>query len=115
MWSGRAARARTSPPRFIPGFEEQLIGSKTGDEKYRERLAGAGSVYASLLAADGKLYAVTRRNGTFVLAAGPEFRQIAHNELASRQGDFNASPAVSGGRLILRSDSFLYSIGGSAD
>lgn len=83
----------------------------TGDEAFRQRLEGDPGVYASLVAADGKLYAVTRRNGTFVLDAKPEFRQVAHNKLPSDDSDFNASPAISDGRIFLRSDRFLYSIG----
>ena len=89
------------------------LKAETGEQKYRERLGGAGSTYASMIAADGKLYAVSRRNGTFVLAAGPEFKQLAHNKLASDTSDFNASPAVSNGCLLLRSDKFLYCISGS--
>ncbi|MBM3459845.1 MAG: serine/threonine protein kinase, partial [Armatimonadetes bacterium] len=47
---------------------------------------------------------------TFVLAAQPRFSQLAVNDL--RDGStFNASPAVSHGRLYIRSDRFLYCIG----
>jgi outer membrane protein assembly factor BamB len=89
------------------------LEAATGKQIYRERLPAAGSTYASLVAADGKLYAVTRRNGTFVLAAGPKFERLAHNKLDSDDSDFNASPAVAsrdgrGGCLLLRSNRFLY-------
>ena len=66
--------------------------------------------YASALAGDDKLYIVTRYGGTYVLAAKPEYKQLAHNELDDRS-TFNASPIVADGNLILRSDRFLYSIG----
>ena len=65
--------------------------------------------YASTLVGDGKLYIVTRRGGTYVLAAKPEFEQLAHNNLDDRS-TFNASPIVADGRLFLRSDKFLYCI-----
>lgn len=84
------------------------VDAKTGDEVYRERLPGAGGVYASVVAADGKLYVVTRANGTFVLPAGPEFKVLAHNVLESDPGDFNAGPAVAPRRLLLRSNQALY-------
>ena len=87
------------------------LEAATGKVVFRERLSGARSVYASALAADGKLYVVTRRNGTFVLDAKPAFKQIAHNRLESDTSDFNASPAPGDGRLLLRSDRFLYCVG----
>ena len=60
--------------------------------------------------ADNKIYAVTRTNGTFVLATGPEFKQLAHNTFASDSSDFNASPAISDGQLLLRSNEYLYCV-----
>jgi hypothetical protein len=84
--------------------------AKTGSILYQERVAGAGQVYASPVLADGRLYYVTRKNGVFVLAAKPEFEQLSHNELGDRS-TFDASPAVSGNWLLLRSDRFLYCLG----
>jgi outer membrane protein assembly factor BamB len=86
------------------------IDAESGEQVYRERLPDAGGVYASPIAADGKLYAVTRRDGTFVLALGPQLKVLAHNRLESDDTDFNASPAVSSGSLLLRSDRALYCI-----
>ena len=83
----------------------------TGEEVYRERLEGARDLYASVVIADGKIYAVSRWNGTFVIAAKPRFEQLAHNIFDSDESDFNASPAVSDGQLLLRSDRFLYCLG----
>ena len=75
---------------------------------YQKRFPG--QPYASAMAGDGKIYIVTRYDGTFVLEATPEFKQLAHNELDD-EGVFNASPIVSDGKLFLRSDRFLYCIG----
>ncbi|TWU28946.1 outer membrane protein assembly factor BamB family protein [Novipirellula artificiosorum] len=79
-----------------------------GEVVYAERFRG--QPYASPLVGDGKLYIVTRSGGTYVLAAKPEFEQLAHNELEDRS-TFNASPIVDGGKLFLRSDKYLYCIG----
>ncbi len=87
------------------------VNAETGDELFQGRLSGAGSIYASPVAADGKLYIVTRRKGVYVVAAGDKFEQLAHNELASDESDFSGSPAVSDGRLYLRSAQALYCIG----
>jgi len=81
------------------------LNLKDGSEVYAREIGE--QPYASVLVADGKQYIVTRYGGTFVLAAQPEFKQLAHNKL-SDSSVFNASPMVCNGRLILRSDHFLY-------
>ena len=86
------------------------MDAKTGEMRYSEQLPVSGrfAAYASIVAADQKLYAVTRKSGTFVLEAQPTFKVLAHNTFASDDSEFNASPAVNEGRLFLRSDRFLY-------
>jgi outer membrane protein assembly factor BamB len=79
----------------------------TGEVVYEERLPRSGQFYASALLADGRLYYLTRGGKTFVLAAKPQFEQLAVNDLSDRSV-FNASPAVAGNRLLIRSDKFLY-------
>ena len=92
------------------------IDAKTGEEVYRERLPGSigggkgKPIYASPVLADGKLYCVTRRAGTFVIAARPEFKVLAHNKLGGDDTQFNATPAIAGDALYLRSDGHLYRI-----
>ncbi|MBS0262860.1 MAG: PQQ-binding-like beta-propeller repeat protein [Planctomycetes bacterium] len=82
----------------------------TGEIVYERRLERAGQVYASALLADGRIYYLTRDGRTFVLAATPDFEQLAINDL--RDGSvFNGSPAVDGSRLLIRSDKYLYCIG----
>ncbi|MEX2288516.1 MAG: PQQ-binding-like beta-propeller repeat protein [Planctomycetaceae bacterium] len=87
------------------------LDAKTGENVYQERLPVSDKVYASLVAADGKLYCVTREKGTIVLAAKPKFEQLAHNVIEGDESIFNASPVVSQEQLLLRSDRFLYCIG----
>lgn len=84
-----------------------------GETVYEERLdlGGRGDkIYASLVLADGKLYGVSRQDGTVVLAAGNRFAQLKQNRLDD-ESVFNATPAVSDGDLLIRSDKFLYCIG----
>ena len=82
----------------------------SGEVVYEERLNRAGPVYASALLADGRLYYLTRDGKTFVLAAQPQFKQLAVNDLRDG-GVFNGSPAVADGRLLIRSDKYLYCLG----
>ena len=83
------------------------IDAATGAEAAKKRIGG--QFYASVALIGDKLYAVSRFDGTYVLEATPEFTQVAHNRL-SDESDFSASPAVSDGQLILRSDTYLYCI-----
>ncbi len=73
-------------------YEERLDVSGTGDK-----------VYASLVLGDGKLYAVSRTDGAIVLSAGRQFQQLAHNDLGDASV-FNATPVISNGQLLIRSD-----------
>lgn len=93
------------------------LDAKTGDLVYKERLPGASAsgrggkpFYASPVLANGRLYVVSRRNGSFVIEAKPEFKLVAHNLLAADTSQFNATPAVSGTKLFLRSDRYIYCI-----
>ncbi|MHC4395504.1 MAG: outer membrane protein assembly factor BamB family protein [Planctomycetota bacterium] len=78
-----------------------------GSIKYSERVKL--QPYASAMLAEGRIYIVTRYDGTLVLAAKPQFEQLAHNKLEDKS-TFNASPIVCNGTLILRSDENLYCI-----
>jgi outer membrane protein assembly factor BamB len=95
------------------------LDAKTGKLIYKERLPGAASsgggfgakpFYASAVLANGNLYAMSRRNGLFVIAATPEFKLVGQNKLAADGSDFNATPALSGNQIFLRSNRFLYCI-----
>ena len=102
------------------------IDAKTGKQVYRERVmqgAGGGTgagggrrgggkpFYASPVLVDGKLYCPSRKNGTFVIAAKPVYELLAQNVIEGDDGQFNATPAVDGNRLYLRSERTLYCIG----
>lgn len=83
---------------------------ETGELKYEQRINRAGQVYGSALLAGDRVYYTNRGGRTFVVAANPSYELLATNDL--RDGStFNASPAVDGNRLLIRSDKFLYCIG----
>lgn len=120
LWSKRWT-TRVSTPIYHEGHlygidfrgRAYCIDAQSGEQVYEERLSisGAGDkIYASLVAADGKIYGVTRLDGTVVLALEPRFQLLAHNHLGD-DSVFNATPAVSDGQLLLRSDRALYCIG----
>lgn len=83
----------------------------TGRTVYQERLEpAAGLIYASPVLADGKLYYVSQHDGTYVVAARPDFELLAHNVFQDDDSRTNASPAASNGQLLLRNDRHLYCI-----
>jgi outer membrane protein assembly factor BamB len=93
------------------------LDANTGETVYKERVPGLRSggrpVYASPVVADGKLYVVTRRDGTLVIPATDQFEILKANRLESDETDFNATPAVYADHLILRSNKAIYCIGTS--
>jgi outer membrane protein assembly factor BamB len=90
---------------------EVCLDAKTGEEVYRERLPTRARVYGSIVRAGDKLYVTTRDLGILVLATGPEFKVLAQNQFKEDTSLLNASPAVSGNQLLVRTDRFLYCIG----
>jgi outer membrane protein assembly factor BamB len=89
------------------------VDAKTGKTVYKERLPLKGrgdKVYASPVLAGDKIIVPTREDGVVVLGEGPVFNEVSRNRLDD-PSIFNATPAVAGNRLFLRSDRFLYCIG----
>ncbi len=66
--------------------------------------------YSSPVTADGKLYFMTRAGLCYVFSLDGEFKQIAANKFGSDEGDFSATPAISGGELFIRSSKKLYCV-----
>jgi len=86
--------------------------AETGETVFQERLEPRpGRIWSSPVLADGKLYVVSQHNGTYVVAASPEFKFLAHNVFEDDNSRTNASPAVDDGQLLMRTDRFLYRIG----
>jgi outer membrane protein assembly factor BamB len=84
---------------------------KTGKIVYDERLERANQVYASPILASGRIYYLDRGGKTYVVAAKPTLDVLATNDLRERGDVFNASPAVWGDRLLIRSNKYLFCIG----
>jgi outer membrane protein assembly factor BamB len=87
------------------------IDAKTGANIYRERLSKGGEFFASAMVVDGKIFCVSRFSGTYVIAEGSKFRELALNSFADDKSRTNASPIVHDGCLLMRTDQYLYCIG----
>ena len=75
----------------------------TGEVVWQARLSGNYS--ASPVLAGGKLYFASEEGEVVVVKAGPEFQVMARNELGEKM---QASPAVSQGRLFVRTAGHLW-------
>jgi outer membrane protein assembly factor BamB len=84
--------------------------AKSGNIIYEERIPRADQIYACPILAEGKIYYLSRSGRCFVVAAEPEFKLLATNEVENR-GHFDASPAAVDGKLFLRSNRYLYCLG----
>ena len=86
------------------------LRASDGEEMFRERMPTRGRVYASIVGDGERLFLTTRDAGVLVLAASPNYTELAINRLGSEEERFNATPAITGGRLFLRSDHALYCV-----
>lgn len=126
VWSGKSV-ARIMTPIIYQGNIYAVsrgiatcVDAKTGEEIYKERLPSIGQTaqrrgpngnYVSPVIAGGKLYQFVKNGGCYVIDARPEFKLLATNHLSQDGSEFNATPAISGGRLYVRSNRYLYCIG----
>ena len=61
------------------------------------------------MAGDGKVYFTSKEGVIRVVAAGPEFRLLAENDMGEQ---VIASPAISGGEIFVRGQKHLFCVGG---
>jgi outer membrane protein assembly factor BamB len=84
------------------------LDAKTGAEVYGQQRIKTGAYSASPVLADGKVYVTNEDGLTTVVAAGPKFEVLAENPL----NDYVlSSPAISDGRIYIRTTGHLYAIG----
>jgi len=86
------------------------LDAATGETISQERLPARGRIYASAVLGDGKLYVTTRDTGVIVLAAAPEYKELAINVIADDPHLFNAAPAIADDELYFRTNGRLYCI-----
>jgi outer membrane protein assembly factor BamB len=57
---------------------------------------------------DGKIFYVSRSGELHVLKPSETLEQISSSRITTETEDFSASPAISSGRLLIRSSKHLY-------
>ncbi len=83
------------------------IDAKTGKLSYRARIPDGGDFTSSPWAYNGKIFCLSEEGKTFVIAAGEKFELLQVNDLDEMA---QSSPAIVGERLLLRTETRLYSI-----
>jgi outer membrane protein assembly factor BamB len=89
------------------------LDAKTGDQTYKRRIhRTARNFTASPWAYNGMIFCLNEEGDTFVIKAGEEFELLGTNSLE----EFSmATPAISGGRLLIRTQGRLYSLRGQTE
>jgi len=82
---------------------------RSGELRYEQRLPEVTSGFsASPVAADGKLYLASEDGEILVVKAGPAFALVGRNPMGQ---PLMATPAISGGMLLVRGERDLFAIG----
>lgn len=89
------------------------LDARSGERVWGPQRTATGTVSASPLLADGKVYITNESAVTTVLAAGPEYKLLATNDL--KDECTIASLAPSRGRLFVRTATHLVCIGGAGE
>lgn len=84
------------------------LDAKTGKKQYEHRLNSSENNRASPVFADGRIYLVARNGTINVVAPGRKFEQLWEGTL---DDSITASPAISNGRIYLRSSTALWAFG----
>jgi outer membrane protein assembly factor BamB len=82
--------------------------ARSGRLVYQERVSSGAGYSASPVAADGKLYFTSEEGDVRVVRAGPKFEPLAVNRMGE---PCMATPAISDGMILIRTQHFLYGIG----
>jgi outer membrane protein assembly factor BamB len=87
-----------------------VFDAKTGERKLQQRLLEntASAFTSSPVANDGKVYIASEDGQMIVLKAGETFERIATNDMGA---SVLATPAISEGRLLVRTQNQLISLG----
>jgi outer membrane protein assembly factor BamB len=118
VWSTQETGSYIASPVLVDGLlyvthgrdaTLSCINAETGEHVYGpERIPGMRErLYASLVAADDRIYITDRTGKTVVIKQGPEFQILATNELGE---GIDASPAVVGKQMFIRGAEHLYCI-----
>lgn len=114
-WRMKEPTLQLSTPLYLDGLLYTVdtksifycLDARTGRVNWSKRLIGKYN--SSPIYADGLIYVSSTRGETLVFRSGPEPELIATNRL---EGEIWATPAFTGGAILLRTSKYLYKITG---
>lgn len=89
------------------------LDAKTGKQKWQGELGGNAPWWASVTAADDKLYCINEAAQAVVLAAGEQFKILARIDMEDKP--VQASIAIAEGHLFIRTANKLFCIGNQSN
>ena len=99
---------RCRAPDCFPGSPTRSEWEWTHFWHQVEKRPGGGEAWGSLVHGDDRIYLTDRKGTTVVFAAGPTYKHLATNPLGEHT---DASIAISGGNLFIRTHKHLWCIG----
>ncbi len=114
LWRLKSPILQLSTPVLVDGLLYTVdsrsllscLDGATGETVWSEKLRGKYN--ASPVFADGNIYLSSTQGITHVFKAGRRWEPLAENRL---QGEIWATPAFTGGDIVVRTSDFLYKIG----
>lgn len=124
VWTGRENASFSSPVRHqdrlyvVSQGVLTVVDAKSGDRVKQVRLSGAkqtggrfGSLdYPSPIVVGDRLFYLNGSGQMFVFELGEDTKQVAVNQVTDEKETFWGTPAVSDGRLVMRSSKHLYCV-----
>jgi outer membrane protein assembly factor BamB len=86
----------------------RCLNAKTGEKIYEKRLSPDAQIYASLVAADGKIFFPSIDGSVYVVKAGPDFQILARNSMGE---PCFATPAILKNTIYIRTTDSLVAVG----
>ena len=116
LWHVRKSIPRTSSPIYYQGHLYLVndggllacLDAKTGKTVKTVRGSGRGKYFGSAVLGDGKIYCASDRGEVTVIAADPGLEILS---FAQFEEPIYPSPAISGGRVYLRTETRLFCFG----
>lgn len=82
----------------------------TGESLWRERVDTEGQTFGSPVSDGASIFSLDQNGTMHAIAAGAEFKQLGHTKL---DDTCRSTPAIGGGKLIIRTQSKLFAIDGA--
>ncbi|MGI9428745.1 MAG: PQQ-binding-like beta-propeller repeat protein [Bythopirellula sp.] len=129
VWEGSISASFASPVRHegriyvVTRGVLSVVDAETGERVQQLRLKGArqtggrmGSLdYPSPVVVGNRLFNLNGSGQMFVIALDDKVKQMRVNEVTTDKEDFRGTPAVSNGRMVLRSSKYLYCVADQGD